>query len=345
MRCPRLFCACWLAALLCACDATEQNARPGAAGEPPAAAGAAGDVEGDNAVMDGMGEPGRASAPTLENGRYVFRAGELELEINPALGGRVTRFSLEGVNILTGPEVVADGEGTLPNMYGSTFWTSPQSVWSWPPEVALDSDPHVARVDGDVLHLVSQPGATTGYGVQKRFALDVLRGRIAIEYALKNHSATLPAAPWEVTRVPKEGLAFFPAASPPAQASTLQPRTIDGIAWVDVQQAPSSDSKLFQDGSEGWLAFAYRELVFIKVFDDVGPAEQASGEAEIEVFVNGAFDYVELEQQGPYAMLPAGASASWRVTWLLRRRPPGIGASVGNPELVTWVRQQVAAAR
>ncbi len=295
--------------------------------------------------MDGMAEPGRASAPALENGRYVFRAGELELEVNPALGGRVTRFSLNGFNILTGPEVVADGQGTLPNMYGSTFWTSPQSVWSWPPELALDSDPHVASLEGDVLSLVSQAGATTGYGVEKRFALDVLRGRIAIEYALKNHSATLPAAPWEVTRVPKEGLAFFPAAAPPAAGSTLEPRMVDGIAWVDVQQAPPRDSKLFQDGAEGWLAFAHRELVFIKVFEDVAPADQAGGEAEIEVFINGSFGYVELEQQGPYAMLAPGASSTWRVTWLLRRRPEGVDATLGNAALVAWVREQVAAAR
>ncbi|MEY4547313.1 MAG: hypothetical protein RL685_3508 [Pseudomonadota bacterium] len=295
--------------------------------------------------MDGMGEPGRASAPALENGRYVFRAGELELEVNPELGGRVTRFSLDGMNILTGPEVVADGAGTLPNMYGSTFWTSPQSVWSWPPEAALDSDPHVVALDGDALSLSSQAGATTGYGVQKRFALDVLRGRVAIEYALKNHSATEAAAPWEVTRVPKEGLVFFAAASPHAPASTLKSRMIDGIAWVDVQQGPAEDSKLFQDGAEGWLAFAHRELVFIKVFEDVAPANQASGEAEIEVFVNSSFGYVELEQQGPYASLPLGASSSWRVTWLLRRRPEGIDATLGNAALVAWVRQQVAAAR
>lgn len=295
--------------------------------------------------MDGMAEPGPASSPTLENGRYVFRAGELELEVNPAIGGRVTRFSLDGVNILTGPEVVADGQGALPNMYGSTFWTSPQSVWSWPPERALDSDPHEVSLDGDVLSLLSQAGATTGLGVQKRFALDAQRSRITIEYALMNHSATLAAAPWEVTRVPKEGLAFFPAAAPPGTASTLQPRTIDGIAWVDVQEAPASDSKLFQDGAEGWLAFAHRDLVFIKVFEDVLPAAQASGEAEIEVFVNGAFDYVELEQQGPYALLPVGASSSWRVTWLLRRRPEDVRAFVGSAALVDWVRQQVAAAR
>jgi Domain of unknown function (DUF4380) len=295
--------------------------------------------------MDGMGDPERATAPVLENGRYVFRNEELELEVNPAIGGRITRFSLRGTNILTGPDVVAQGEGALPNMYGSTFWTSPQSVWSWPPEAALDSDPHTASLQGNGLRLLSEAGATTGYAVQKHFSMDAVRARVLIEYVLQNRSATLAAAPWEVSRVPKEGLVFFPAASPALAESTLQSRMIDGIAWIDVQQAPSADSKLFQDGSEGWLAYAYRDLVFIKLFDDVARADQAAGEAEIEIFVNGSFDYVEVEQQGPSRLPPIGGSSSWRVAWLLRQRPEALDATLGNTGLVAWVRQQVAAAR
>ena len=101
--------------------------------------------------MDGMADPAGSSSsvssgPALVDGRYVFRANELELEVDPALGGRITRFSLAGANILTGPEVVARGDGTVPNMYGSTFWTSPQSAWNWPPETALDSDPLQSRL-------------------------------------------------------------------------------------------------------------------------------------------------------------------------------------------------------
>jgi hypothetical protein len=279
------------------------------------------------------------------DGRYVFRAQELELEVNPSLGGRITRFSLGGENILTGPEVVARGEGSLPNMYGSTFWTSPQTTWGWPPETELDSEPLESSLDGAVLSLLSQAGAITGYGVLKRFALDAARERVLIEYVLQNHSGTQAAAPWEVSRVPKEGLVFFAASSAASAASTLESKLIDGIAWIDVQQAPGTDSKLFQDGAEGWLAYAYRDLVFIKLFDDIPAADQAMGEAEIEVFVSGSYDYVEIEQQGASALLPIGGSSSWRVTWLLRRKPAAIAAALGNAQLVAWVRQQVAAAR
>jgi len=247
-------------------------------------------------------------------------------------------MSLAGTNILTGPEVVAAGEGTLPNMHGSTFWTSPQSDWGWPPEPEIDSAPHAATLDGRVLTLISPPGAATGYAVQKRFWMNAARREITLEYSLRNESASRPAAPWEISRVPKEGLVFFPAPAPPLAKSTLPAQLEQGISWIDIAQAPPVDSKLFQDGSEGWLAYAYRDLVFIKVFEDIAAADQAPEEAEIEIFVNGAMDYVEVEQQGRYALVPPGGSSAWRVTWRLERRPPAIAAELGNMELVSWVR-------
>jgi hypothetical protein len=283
--------------------------------------------------------------PTLEAGRYVFRMGDIELVVDPAIGGRITRFSLAGENILTGPEVVAGGEGSLPNMYGSTFWTSPQSAWGWPPEVALDSAAHRAIVTGGVLELASEPGETTGYSVTKRFWTDAARDVVTIEYSIENESASLPAAPWEISRVPKEGVVFFAAAGPALEQSTLPSSVVDGVAWVDIALAPGEDSKLFQDGGEGWLAYVYRDLVSIKTFDDLPASAAAPEEAEIEIFVNGKYDYVEIEQQGPYVMPPAGSATSWRVSWRLERLPAGMSARVGSAELVAWVRSRVAAMR
>lgn len=287
-------------------------------------------------------DPVPTAGPAEDAGRYVFRMGDVELEIDPAIGGRVTRFSLAGENILTGPEVVAAGEGSLPNMYGSTFWTSPQSAWGWPPEAAIDAASHQAEVVGDVLELASEPGATTGYAVRKRFWTDAARERISIEYTLENQRATLPAAPWEISRVPKQGFVFFAAASPALAQSSLPSSFRDGVAWIDIAVAPSIDSKLFQDGSEGWLAYVYRDLVFIKTFEDTSAAETAPSEAEIEIFVSGLYDYVEIEQQGRYAMPAAGGRSSWQVNWLLDRLPAGLDVSLGSAALVAWVRNRIA---
>jgi hypothetical protein len=124
------------------------------------------------------------------------------------------------------------------------------------------------------------------------------------------------------------------------------PATVrDGITWVDVALAPGSDSKLFQDGSEGWLAYVDRDLAFIKTFEDTRAEEAAPGEAEIEIFASGRYEYIEIEQQGRYAMPPVGGGSRWQVQWLLRRLPQGLDASLGSQALVAWVRSQVAAMR
>lgn len=311
----------------------------------PRAAASSETREGEDELASGRAASAAAATPAFDAGRYVLGFGELELEVDPRIGGRITRFSLSGANILTGPEVVAGGSGSDPNMYGSTFWTSPQSAWGWPPEVAIDAAPHSAEIVDGVLQLASEAGAATGYAVRKRFWTDAERDLIAVEYTLENQSATLPAAPWEISRVPKEGFVFFAASAAALPQSNLPSTFRDGVAWVDVALAPPADSKLFQDGSEGWLAFVHRDLVFIKTFEDTSADQVAPSEAEIEVFVSGLYAYAEIEHQGRYAMPPDGADTSWQVNWLLKRLPPGLDASFGSPALVAWVRQVVAAAR
>ena len=226
-------------------------------------------------------------------------------------------------------------------------WTSCRrtSAWGWPPEEAIDSALHRARVDGGVLELESDPGSVTGYSVRKRLWADATRDLLSIEYTLENRSASSAAAPWEISRVPRQGFVLFAAASPAQAQSTLPSTFTGGVAWVDIALAPGEDSKLFQDSSEGWLAYVHRDLVLIKTFQDITSEEVAPGEAEIEVFVSGLYQYVELEQQGRYALPPAGGGQSWQVNWLLERVPSGLDASIGSGELVAWVRSLVASAR
>jgi hypothetical protein len=330
--------AAWL--LLAACASDDGGLSGPSELTPSGAQGtsANGGVQGNEAMGSSMTEQ---VIPALSAGRYVFRFGEHELIVDPARGGRVLAFGLQGQNVLTGPEVVRAGDAAMQNNFGSTFWTSPQSDWGWPPESALDTAPYLASVAGNVLTLASDPGEKMGYAVTKRISADAARGRVSLEYALRNVSATKPAAPWEISRVAKRGLVFFPSASA-AEPSTLGSERIGGVAWVDIGSAPAGDSKLFQDGSEGWLAYVDGDQVLIKTFEDVPRAEQAPGESEVEVFVSGDFGYVEIEQQGRFATLAPGAASSWRVDWYLRRRPPELEARVGNADLVRWAREQIA---
>ena len=123
-------------------------------------------------------------------------------------------------------------------------------------------------------------------------------------------------APWEITRVPNEGLIFFEAPAEGITPSGLMPFTFsDGIAWYQTDTT-NENRKINSDG-KGWLAYLNQDLLLIKKFEDLSPSQPAPGEAEIQVYVNRGKTYIELESQGAYTTLEPGGSLTWTVKWML----------------------------
>jgi hypothetical protein len=308
--------------------------------DSPQSAGAASDME--NNMPGNAGNTVHTSEqwarPRQVRSNFRLEQGPMALEVDVNYGARLVEFSRGGHDVLTGADIVAQGDDNVQNLYGSTFWTSPQSDWGWPPEVPLDSGAYGAEVAGDALVLTSDPGPTTGYAVEKRIALSD-EGAV-LEYRLLGTGATRPAAPWEVTRVAKHGVVFYPHRGEPLAQSTLRGESRGGVVWLDLAALPARDGKLFQNGSEGWLAYAADGHVFIKRFENVADRALAPGESDVEIYVNGNFDYVEIEQQGPMAT-PSFASPVWRVYWQLLELPADVPSELGSEPLVRWVREQV----
>jgi len=118
---------------------------------------------------------------------------------------------------------------------------------------------------------------------------------------------------------------------------------VGDVAWFAYDASViTNDQKLFADGAEGWIAHANGGLVFIKSFSDISLAQAAPSEAEIELFANGAHTYVELENQGAYAPIPAGGTSTWSVRWFVRPVPASIPTAVGSAALVDYVRSVIA---
>src|SRR5690606_29442140 len=83
--------------------------------------------------------------------------------VDPTAGARIAGFFVGNTNLLTGPEVD-------PSNYGSTFWTSPQSDWNWPPPPEVDNQPYaVLEGEDDVLVCCGAPCTQLGLLVTKRF--------------------------------------------------------------------------------------------------------------------------------------------------------------------------------
>jgi hypothetical protein len=85
------------------------------------------------------------------------------------------------------------------------------------------------------------------------------------------------------------------------------------------------------------LAYVLGDRLLLKQFNDQPQSAFAPGEAEIELYVNPDHSYVEVENQGAYKNLAPGETISWKVTWYVRKLPPGVTASIGNADLIALV--------
>lgn len=292
--------------------------------------------------------PGASSPPPAEAGfhpvvrgyDYAVEFGPYSLRVDPDDGGRIVSFALDGRNVIL-------PRSESPEAYASSFWTSPQSDWSWPPPLELDKLPWRASIEGSSLVLESGTSPKLGLSARQRIAPDPARGSVVIELTLTNRSAEARrVAPWQNTRVRPRGLTFFPSKGPTLPESAFALAPIDGVIWFAHDPAAVQQSgKLFADGEEGWLAHVDGDLLFIKMFPEVPREAQAPKEAEIEIYVHDSGRFVEVEQQGAYESLAPGASSVWPLRWLVRRLPATIKVQPGSADLARFARALVAAAR
>jgi hypothetical protein len=295
-----------------------------------------------------------APTGTVTNNGNIWKitAGATTLEVDQAVAGKITAFTLDGTNFL----VINDAST------GSVFWTSPQAEWNangWPPPEELDTKAYTPSSAENVLTMTG-PTGTTG-AVTKRFWANVEHQTVTIEYTFKNTtSAAVKKAPWEITRVYPGGLTFFPIASPPVQLPgtcncflEIPFTTAGGAAWWKYLKAEfNQDVKGGADGSEGWAAHincgtglekacaaGAKSMVMIKQWADA--TTEAPGEKEIEIYANAGHNYVEFEQQGDYQSIEAGGTMVWTMHWMLRYLPTDVAPTPGSEALLDWVRSQL----
>jgi hypothetical protein len=271
------------------------------------------------------------------NGRDRFAFGDVVFEVDPKVGARVATLSLGGANM------IATISGTDNTTWGAVFWTSPQSAWdsNWPPPTALDSDAYTGGISGNHVVLNSGSYAALGVSVSKDFSADAGSGWITIVYTIKATKA-LQAAPWENCRVPRGGLAFFPAGSSLTKGPLTMTETA-GIDWFDDASktaTSASGEKAIADGSGGWFAYALSGNLLLRKFTNTPASAQAPGEGQDEIYPGSGF--LELEVQGPYTSIPAGGSLSWTVAWRIVKIPTSVTVSAGSTTLADFAKQQAA---
>ena len=283
-------------------------------------------------VITTAGKPGGEAG----DGLVVLNCGHATMSIDPARGAKILSLKYQGREVLS--------QSRWPESFGSTFWTSPQKEWNWPPVPEFDKRAYtVVSREPQRLEVKSPVAERLGMSVGKVFTVDADGGAFVVTYSITNEG-TEPrrVAPWEITRVPnradegRQGVIFFEAPADSIWPAGLMAfRDHGGAAWYATDEA--ADNRKVNADAKGWLAYCADSLLLVKRFDDLKPAEPAPGEAEVQVYVNRGRSYIELESQGPYTLLAPGAVLRWTVRWYLM---PVSTPAVPSPQLVEKARQK-----
>jgi len=243
-------------------------------------------------------------------GKYTLSNGHLQMVIDAERGAKILSLKYDGQEVIS--------QSRWPESFGSTFWTSPQKEWNWPPVPEIDKQPYTVEKDGKVLRMTSGVSDRLKYRIRKEYSVDEKDGAFVITYSIINESnETRRVAPWEITRVKNEGgLIFFEAPADSIWPAGLMNFTnAQGAAWYVADEA-QQNRKVNADG-KGWLAYLANGLLLVKRFEDLDATQPAPGEAEVQVYVNRGKTYIELENQGPYSTLQPQQQLSWTVRWYL----------------------------
>ena len=134
-----------------------------------------------------------ASAQTISNsedGKYSIKLGDVSMTIDAAKGGKIVSYKYNDSEVLS--------QTRMANSFGSTFWTSPQSEWNWPPVPEYDTRAFNAEVKGNTLVLTGDKSARFGYRIRKEITTDAKDNAFVITYTIINESGEeRKVAPWE----------------------------------------------------------------------------------------------------------------------------------------------------
>lgn len=274
--------------------------------------------------------PIQAAEPVIKSigeSKYVIETGNLSMIIDAAGGAKIRSFKYKDAEVIS--------QSPMRETFGSTFWTSPQNEWNWPPVAEYDKLPYTVEQTPQSLIMTGQVSPKYKYRIRKEFKADAGGNAIAITYFIINESdETRRVAPWEITRVPNEGIVFFDASSGTITPADLIPFTQEyGVSWYHTD-ARNGNRKINADG-KGWLAYTNNNLLLVKTFPDLESSQPAPAEAEIQLYVNSGKTYLELESQGAYTELKPGESLSYTVRWYLI---PVNSESITSQQLISKVR-------
>lgn len=252
-------------------------------------------------------ESRRISKAPAENYELKTSDGRSVMVIDAANGARITSLKFDTTEVLS--------QNSMPNMYGSTFWTSPQKEWNWPPIHEHDMARYTVQEERGRYIMTSPLSEKIPLRITKTFSLSSDKHGFQVIYKLTNEGREArQVAPWEVTRVPGQGTIAFLCDVKDIWPTGLMDFKQKGEEAQFVIDKKDLQRKVNANGT-GYLRYMHNGVLLTKCFPDLKDGQAAPNEDEIQIYVHQNALYCELEEQGPYTQLLPGESLEWTVVW------------------------------
>lgn len=229
----------------------------------------------------------------------TLQRGALSVSVDAAIGGRFSSFKWKDLEFL---KTSRDADHL---QWGSTIWPAPQSAWDWPPPAGMDKGPYeLLTQNAKELVLKSTNNDYKGIEVKKKIQLNEDRVGIDITYTFHNRGEdSLSVGIWENSRISYTGTVYWKS-----QASQK-------LESLSIDEHPGKKYKQFVDDGSGWLAYEKGGYIWIKAMQMPPNSDIAPGQAGIEIYLDRADGFAEIEDHGPYQKLAPGESMSFEVKW------------------------------
>ena len=130
------------------------------------------------------------AAAADDSDQFVLKSGDVTMTVDISKGGKILSLKHKDAEVIS--------QSRFPESFGSTFWTSPQKEWNWPPVQEYDKMPYtVAERTDSRLSITSQVSERMKYRISKTFTTESKTGAIVVTYTIKNMAdETRQVAPW-----------------------------------------------------------------------------------------------------------------------------------------------------
>ena len=109
--------------------------------------------------------------------KEILTVGDVSMTIDVSAGGKILSYKYGDKEIIS--------QSPMREAFGSTFWTSPQKEWNWPPVNEFDKMPYTVKSSSPLV-IESQVSPRLKYRVRKEFSTDAKDKAIVVTYSIVN---------------------------------------------------------------------------------------------------------------------------------------------------------------